>query len=67
MAGCPGEAARVGLAPGAGGQAGVAATDIWEGCDMSDGWTALAICFVMFVNFNGKYDLYDAIIRSLAP
>lgn len=34
---------------------------------MSDGWTALAICFVMFVNFNGKYDLYDAIIRSLAP
>lgn len=34
---------------------------------MNDGWTALAICFVMFCDFNGKYDLYDAIIRSLAP
>lgn len=31
MAGCAAEAARIGLAPGAGGQAGIAATDIWEG------------------------------------
>ena len=33
---------------------------------MTDGWTALAICFVMFVDFNGKYDLYDAIITRLS-
>lgn len=29
------------------------------------GWTALTALVVLFVDFNGKYDLYDALIHFL--